>query len=306
MPVIEINAIDGVATGSGRAGLSTALRDLSPGAPVIVLVHGYKYSPRLPASDPHQLLYALKPLRGGRTLSWPRHLGFGRGDAREGLCIAFGWHARDTIWHAAGAARAAGATLADVIAEVRQHHRGPVDLFAHSLGARVALSGLHHLRAGDIGRMILLSGAEFRAQARNAVGTSAGRHAEIVNIISRENDLFDLLFERLLQPPTRFDTAIGTGLPDAPDGWHDLRIDDDATRSALKSLGFRIPPPKRTFCHWSGYMRPGLFALYTAILRDRLCLRTLSAALPAPAPQRAPRLIPREMPPLPLLRNASS
>lgn len=302
MPVIEINAIDDAATGPGLVELSTALCDLSPGAPVVVMIHGYKYSPLHSLANPHDLLFSLTPKRGGRTLSWPRHLGFGRGTPTEGLCIAFGWHARDTIWHAANAAHRAGAVLGQVIAGIRRQHPGPVDIFAHSLGARVALAALHPLDAGDIGRMILLSGAEFRATARQALDTPAGRTAEIVNVISRENDLFDLMFERLLQPPTRFDTAIGTGLTDAPVGWRDLRIDEDATRNTLKSLGFQIPPPARRFCHWSGYLRPGLFALYTAILRERMCLR----ALPEAAPLRLPRLIPRVLPPLPLSRSASS
>lgn len=302
MPVIEINAIDECATGPGLPALSTALRDLSPGAPVVVLIHGYKYSPLHPHANPHDLLFSLAPKRGGRTLSWPRHLGFGRGTQDEGLCIAFGWHARDTIWHAASAAHRAGAVLARVITQVRDQHAGPVDIFAHSLGARVALSCLPPLQTGDIGRMILLSGAEFRAPARAALQTPAGRSAEIVNVISRENDPFDLMFERLMQPPTRFDTAIGTGLPDAPNGWRDLAIDEVATRNTLQFLGFHIPPPARRFCHWSGYLRPGLFALYTAILRERMPL----SALPAAPPAQLPRLIPKTRPPLPLLRRVSS
>jgi hypothetical protein len=46
----------------------------------------------------------------------------------------------------------------------------------------------------------------------------------------------------------------------------DLRIDAASTRAALAELGLRIRPPATRICHWSAYMRPGLFAVYRRML----------------------------------------
>ena len=92
MPLVRINVLGDTPVcadgGSAEAALSEALDGLPRGAPVVVMIHGYKHSPGAPSHDPHSHMLSLTPVRGGRSLSWPRHLGFGRGDTREGLAIA--------------------------------------------------------------------------------------------------------------------------------------------------------------------------------------------------------------------------
>ena len=273
MPLIRINALGDrpVADGGGPAEtvLRPALAALSPDAPMIVMIHGYKHSPSVPAHDPHRHMLSLDPVRGGRSLSWPKHLGFGRGSADEGLAIAFGWEARGSIWQAHAEALRAGRALACLIRRLAAERKGPVDLMCHSLGARVALAALPRLPARSIGRAILLSAAEFRRTADAAMDSRAGRTVEVLNVTSGENRLFDLMFERLLQPPHSFDRALSGGLSRPRSNWTDIRIDCPATRAHLAGLGFVVLAPVRPVCHWSGYMRPGLFPLYSALFRDR-------------------------------------
>ena len=296
MPIVRINAQEGrpVAAegGSARAALAAALTDHAPGAPVVVMIHGYKHTPSVPGHSPHNHILALRPTRGGRSLSWPRHLGFGRGDAGEGLAIAFGWEARGSIWQAYREAERAGRALAEVIRLVRASHSGRVDVIAHSLGARVALQAMRELPPASLGRAILLSGAEFQDEAVRALASPAGRTAEVLNVTSGENRIFDLMFERLLQAPISSGRAIGVGLPDPVARWTDLRIDCAATRAHLSNLGFRIAAPANYICHWSGYMRPGLFPIYTAVLRDRTAWPPRRLVPPAPLGVTFPSAVP--------------
>lgn len=319
MPLLRVNlARDGLRIAGRRAAdpagariLDEALDALPAGAPVIVMLHGYKFSPAHPAHTPHRHILSPRPAAHRRgALSWPRHLGFGRGsgDAAEGLCIAVGWEARGTIWQAYAEAGRAGAALADLIAQVRARGCGPVNALAHSLGARVVLSSLPHLRPGDMGRAVLLAGAEFADRAAGAMDTSAGRAAEIVNVTSGENDLFDLLFRLCLRPVTG--SALGRGLPASRVNWLDLRIDDPGVRKALAGFGLRLPPPTRRVCHWSGYLRPGMFALHRALLRQprALPLPVIRAALSEMAgPPKAGFTAWRHLaPPLPMRRGTPS
>lgn len=270
MPLLRINALDDrPVTEDGAqadAALHAALDALPAGAPVVVMIHGYKHSPSTPGHSPHSHMLSLAPTRGGRSLSWPKHLGFGRGNSGEGLAVAFGWEARGTIWQAYRSAGRAGVALGRLIRLLRERREGPVDAIAHSLGARVTLGALAALPARSVGRAVLLSGAEFRSVAEAAMATPAGAAAEILNVTSGENAVFDLMFERFLQGPASFDRAIGAGLARPRGNWVDLRIDCEATRAHLGTLGFRIPPPARAVCHWSGYMRPGIFGVYRRML----------------------------------------
>ena len=273
-----------------------ALWRLPPGAPVVVLVHGFRFSPDAARFSPHDHIFALTPRRGcRRAVSWPRHLGFGHGQADEGLCIAFGWPARGSIWSAWHSAETAGRALADLVARIAGLRPGPVDMVTHSLGARVGLAALARAPGGSVGRMVLMAAAEFGTAAAAAMGSVAGRRAEVINITTRENDLFDAAVERLIRPPVAGDRVLGGGM-DLP-GWLDVQIDGAATRRALDRMGFRVPAPRRRICHWSGYLRPGLFGFYGAVLRERevLTLDVLRRTLP---PENHPRWD-RLLPPLP-------
>jgi hypothetical protein len=279
MPLVRINA-DGDRP-VPVDDLAAAIRTLGPGAPVIVLIHGYKYAPGHPRRCPHDHILSLGPRPAARAISWPRHLGFGRG-ADEGLCIAFGWNARGTLWQAHAEATRAGRALARAIRAVRGRAPGPVHLMAHSLGARVALAAFHDLPPEAIGRAILLAGADTRRAAESALATAAGRTAEVVNVRSGENTVFDLLFRAAIHPHRPFARTLGAGLGREDPRWLDLAIDAPGTRDLLAAQGFRIAPPARAVCHWSAYLRPGLLSRYRAMMRENLPLSALRSAAPAP------------------------
>jgi pimeloyl-ACP methyl ester carboxylesterase len=293
MPLVKVNAAGDrpVLDGQGDLDdtLARALAKLPEGAPVMVLIHGYKFSPARPHSNPHDHILSLTPRPDcWKALSWPRALGFGTGQAKEGLCVAFGWEARGSIWGAWERAAAAGVALADLLARLRAAGGPAAGVIGHSLGARVALSALPGLAPGDIGRMVLLAAAEFQGTARALAGTPAGRAAEIVNVTSRENALFDRLLEWCVPAPRPGERALGAGLPEAPRNWLDLTLDAGGTREALAALGHPIPVSDRRICHWSTYLRPGVFDLYAALLRapEALPLALLRSQSAPAAPRR--------------------
>ncbi|MFN4159717.1 MAG: DUF726 domain-containing protein [Gemmobacter sp.] len=288
MPIVAVNA-----EGPRAALPPDLMAHVRPGAPVTVMIHGYRYTPDDPRNDPHRELFALTPHRqNGRILSWPRRLGFGRG--APGMAVGFGWRAAGTLWQAHAEAAQAGRALAELVTNIRGCGSGPVNVIAHSLGARVALAALADLAPGDVGRMVLLSAAEVTGTARAQLLTPAGRAAEVLNVTSRENDLFDFMFERMIHGRARRDgAALGAGLSLA--NCVTLQIDGSTHRAGLRGLGFPTAPPARLVCHWSAYMRPGLFPLYRAFLHrpDRLPLGLLRAALPQDTAPRWSRILPR-------------
>lgn len=276
------------------AALDRTLADVPPGAPVVVLIHGKGYRPGHARDCPHQLLYADRATDGrSRYISWPRRLGLaGPGGGRHpGLAIGFGWDGRASVWAASRAADRAGAELARLITRVRRARpEAPVDLMGHSLGARVALSALPRLHAGAVGRVILMAGADFVDRAESALDTPAGRGAEVFNILSRENDVFDWLFESALAPLGGA-RALGAGLGHLPNAV-DVQIDGRHARRALARLGHRLAEPRAAMCHWSVYLRPGVFPFYRALLhrRQALPLADLRTALALPSEARWARL----------------
>lgn len=257
---------------------------LPAGAPVIVMIHGYRFSPFHPPSCPHDHILSLDPRPAPRAFSWPRALGFGSGAG--GLGIAFGWEARGSLGGAYRRAAQAGADLAALIEPLAQAARRPVALIGHSLGARVALCALPRVSPGTAGRVLLVTGAEFRDRAAAAVSSPGGAAAEIINITSRENDAFDFGFELALGGGLRASLARGLGGERA--NRLDLQVDCERTLAALARHGFAVRGQAARLCHWSPYLREGLFDLYRALLRrpESLPLATLRAALP---PDQTPR-----------------
>jgi len=261
-------------TTRGPAGCLTGRR--LPDGPAVIMVHGYKYSPYHPRHCPHRRIFD--------TGGWPAGLA-----AQKGLAIAFGWHARGGLRRIHDRAIRRGADLARMIALLRANRPNqPVHIIAHSLGATVAMAALPHLQAGDIGRIVLLTGACHGELAERGLRTPAGRGAKVLNIISRENDLFDFAFEHLV--PGSGAIGRGTGLANVLD----LQIDCSQTLSALGALGYPVAPAERRICHWSAYTRPGVMPLYRAFLQGEgpITPDSLRAVLPvAPAP-RWSRLLP--------------
>lgn len=281
------------AAGVGAA-VAAAAAELPAGAPVVVMLHGKGYRPGDRRSCPHRLLYADRATDGrSRFISWPRRLGLaGPGGGRHpGLAIGLGWDASGHLWRAAGQADAAAEGLARLVTLIRRARPDrPVDLIGHSLGARVILGALPRLHAGAVGRTILLAGADFVAHAEAALDTPAGRAAEVVNVTSRENDLYDWMFETALAPRGG-GRALGAGLGHLPNAV-DVQIDGRAACRGLARLGFRLARPERRICHWSVYLRPGVFPFYRALIhrREGLPLAALRAALAAGPEPRWARL----------------
>jgi hypothetical protein len=256
--------------------LRQALAGLPPAAPIVVLVHGYRFTPWKPAHDPHTHIFAAgAPRPCWKARSWPAHLGFSECDPADGLCIAFGWDAKapidalglSAVHHRTPLVAGALARLLTLIADMAPGRC--VDLLAHSLGARVTLLAMAALRRPVIGRTILMAAAEYRSGARAALANPALAAAEVVNVTSRENDLFDFLFQAAIVPPRPGDVPLGQGLTGRPARWIDLPIDCPATLAALAREGMAIAPRRRRACHWSFYLRPGIFDLYRALIRDR-------------------------------------
>lgn len=255
------------ATQSGwcdAGGLTPALDALPKGAAVTIMIHGYRFAPGAQGHDPHAHILSQTPDPGcWKAISWPRHLHLHRAGA--GLGIGFGWPARGRLGQVAARAFAIGAVLADLIAQIRDHRPDlSVNMIAHSLGARVALAALQGLRAGDVARLVLLSGAEYRSHARAAMASPAGGCARVLNVTSGENALFDMIFRLCVPAPTLWDRALAAGITDQA-RWSDLSIDRADTRAALQGLGIRIGVPQGRVCHWSTYLCPGLFRLYRAV-----------------------------------------
>lgn len=257
--------------------LSQAARGTGP---IVVMIHGFKYDPSLPGHCPHDGLFGPE--------GWPVPLGL---TDQNTLCIAFGWQARGTLAQVFDRAGRLGAHLASLIALLhRAAPARPLHLIAHSMGAELALSGLAQAPAGSVGRVILLTGACFHDRTAQAMASPAGRKAELFNIVSRENDLFDFLFERLLIGAAATDRAIGQGF--AADNALTVQLDCPRTLERLSELGSAIAPSTRRICHWSGYTRPGALDFYARLLHAPadLPLQRLRALLPQACAPRWSRL----------------
>lgn len=256
--------------------LATQIAALPVGAPIVVMIHGFRFAPDAGPHCPFGHIFALNPKDADdpKAISWPRHLGL-----RTGLTIGFGWQGRGVLAAVNQRALLAGRGLAELARIIRQIDPSRrLDVIAHSMGARVALAALSLAQTGDFRRLILLAGAETRRPALRALQTPAGRAVQVINLTSRENDIFDFLYEWGAKAGS--DTAIGQGLGRDLPNWLNLPFDQPATLKSLTRLGYPLPKPPKRFCHWSPYIRPGVFALYRALIDGNLPIDDLAAALP--------------------------
>ncbi len=311
MPMIRINAEGpgAVLHRSSRLVECVLQQTQDIRGPVIIMTHGYKYRPDNSATCPHRHILALRP----RALpdyspSWPQHLGFGSGFTDEGLAVAFGWNARGPLWTAQRRAQSAGRVLADVINRLhRLNPDRPIHFIGHSMGVELAIEALHHICPGALKRFISMTGATYRARVLAALASEAGRRSELINITSRENDLFDFLYEQLVQPPQPGDRSVGAGI-DAENAVT-LQIDCNTTLAHLSHMIAPIGHSQRRVCHWSSYTRPGALRVYNALLREpqRLSLAALRHGLPNAHAHRWSRLFatPKPRALLPFAQKAS-
>lgn len=297
MALVSVNATE---TGwSSATPLAESLIALPRNAPVVIMIHGFRFSPWVAGEDPHHHILSLSPARScWKAVSWPRHLRLDRPGA--GLGLGFGWHARGNLPQVARRAFGIGRSLASLITEIRALRPDlAVHILAHSLGARVALAALAHVGPGAIRRIILMSGAEYRSHAQCAMAGPGARGVEIVNVTTRENALFDALFRLGVAAPSLRDWPISSGLSGHP-GWTDLRVDCPQSLAVLASAGYPTRPPATRVCHWSTYLRPGLFPLYRDLCdpSQRDPLPALRASLPRLAPRQSGRALAPQLSPL--------
>ena len=289
MSLLRINvATDSVSLHDTPQPVARRLRSFAshPG-PAVIMIHGYKYRPGSEHHCPH------RKILGDADNHWPAQLQTGRTHHQDGTRIALGWDARGSLRDVYRRARHVSKRLATLVAMLRQHAPArPVHIIAHSLGSELALSTLEHLPAHSVNRMILLTGASYAQRAHHILKSPAGRTVEVLNVTSRENDLFDLAFESLVPAEAEQDQSIGQGIC-APNVMT-LQLDCPEALSGLRSIGFDVASPTRRICHWSAYTRPGVMALYSGFLRNpaQLPLDHLARILPATHGPRWSRLLP--------------
>ena len=304
MPILRLNAGPAglVLHGSPASPRSAIGRAAAGKGPIIILVHGFKYDPDITEHSPHNSIFASPRYRARQMHShWLPAMGFGTGRTTEGLAIAFGWRARGDLTCAMDAARQAGQHLAKVITDLRALAPGrPIHAVSHSMGSEVVFEALHELAAGSIDRIVTLTGASYASRAAEAVRSPAGRTIELFNVTSRENDVFDALFERLTVSRNGNDRAIGVGL-DLPNVVN-IQLDCAQSLVALRRFGGHISAAQTRVCHWSGYTRPGALRFFARALRrpGDVPLQALRQVLPATMAPRWSRLFTRPNIPLPL------
>ena len=249
-----------------------------------MLVHGFKFHPDVPDADPHRSLFALRPAGDGRRIrSWPEGLGFARRRRRERASASAspGRPARRCSASLVTTGRTGfarvydraagyGARLAELVALLQRLAPGrPVDLLAHSLGARVALAALPALAEAP-GRVILLGAAEFDARARDFVRacraparrrstTSPPAPTTSTTSPSRPSP------RAAAGASGRWGCGLGAQLPH----WLDLQLDRAEVTAWINGLGIPLTAASARLCHWGFYTRGGALAVYQAILRRR-------------------------------------
>ncbi|MBK8977725.1 MAG: hypothetical protein IPM29_17600 [Planctomycetes bacterium] len=241
------------------------------------------------------------------TTSWPHWLGFESGDAGEhGVAVAFGWHsapglASSIIAHfknfysrAYGfAEQSAWVFLATLESAARTAALAghPFDVFCHSLGSRIVVRALamaaeagHRELIGRLRRIVILGGAEYVVEAQlmmqrllrlaDSDPSGATRLPSFYNVVSRENDVLDVLAENF-GPRTFGNSQVighnGLDTGSRAPNWIDLQIDrPELQRWMAECHGIRISGdrPDNVWDHWYYYTYRGNMELYRRILRE--------------------------------------
>lgn len=213
--------------------IAAATRDLAPGQPVAILVHGFLFDPTdkitadpIDTDNPHGRLFHFR-IEDERiehrhhSSSWPLGLGFEADDpsGRTGLAVAFGWDSlpsfasclscrpRGLYGRAYEIAGTSAWALVTVIERLAQLLPGrPLDIVCHSLGSRVVIRAIAlaadwgHLHLIErLGRVVILGGAEYAVEAqrmeRRLQGLNLARRPAIYNVVSREDAVLNVLAE---------------------------------------------------------------------------------------------------------------
>lgn len=178
-----------------------------------------------------------------------------------------------------------------------------IDLFCHSLGSRVVVRAL--AQAADeeltgatagacarvidaIDRVVILAGAErvleaqlmMRRLNRGVTGTDRSaaifpRIPAFYNVVSRENDVLDILGENFGPEGRGSKQVIGhNGLETRDPAWLDLQLDDPAVAFWFRERGYTVSGDNESSVfavldHWIHFTWPDNMRVYHDILRDR-------------------------------------
>lgn len=231
----------------------------------IIGVHGFNFDPSSETNDPWKLYHdwsdmLQQPVDGFAWYSSVPTIG---GILRT---IANGYLDRYRYAYMMLAPRAAH-DLADKIAGTK----GQLSIVCHSLGSRVALDAIGMVEPGKVERILILDGAELQSAAMQALAAANVAEAppEILNIcVKHDRVLRDLGSWAALQIGSCIGYA-GIG-PKTPRRWHDLFLDDDATRRrALDAYewGFDAVDPRDVLGHWESYRIIGNWPLYRHFMK---------------------------------------
>ena len=283
------------ATGQTAAALAGYIDDwVAQKTRVVVMVHGYDYDPTgnvgSSGDDPFYLVYGIPgaqygdpPVTVDPHNSWLPLVGEIKLDGTTGddLAIAFAWVSEDHFAQYADAcwsnayqyaaldqAPLAAKALATVLAYLCSK-KVPVDVFAHSLGTRLASQAIGLLEPGKddafIRRVILLGGAEYCVDANVNM---FGRSFEVFNIASREDKVLTLGAEQMCHPvrANGSDAARVIGREGLIGNyrWLDIQLDRESSVSWLAGKGYRVSAfnendihPGAWLNHWAYYMNDG-------------------------------------------------
>lgn len=181
--------------------IKRATAKLAPGAPVVVMVHGFLFDPTAAVwpdpkknDNPHGRVFhyvkgaTFEEEAREHSTSWPLGLGFSDDDqGANGVVIALGWYSRPGLAkslregfmnhysRAYDYGRETGWVLACVISYLAGAIRNrPIDIVCHSLGAVVVVRALAILAKREIaaasvtrvGRVVIMGGSEYSGEAQ--------------------------------------------------------------------------------------------------------------------------------------------
>ncbi len=259
-----------------RHTLEPALADLPAGAPIVIYVHGHQDWPH-----PDVLAQARQQVGLAITLNWPATARFfgALPDVNQ-------------LYFDAGNAAPALAWLINLLGELAPDR--PIDLLAHSLGARVGLQALPLLQHSNLARLVGLAAVEFSAITLLALTAPAARNMAFYNVTTEKTLLFHRIMHHFGPRPGPADGLLCKGFAFPRGNWVDIRLDRPAVRHPLTAVCDKLLDLKQ------GVKKPALIAQLEAVfLRDRgqtdisEMRNLLGAAIPGPLsliPVRTPRV----------------
>lgn len=124
----------------------------------------------------------------------------------------------------------------------------PVDVVAHRLGARVAILAVRIARSKMWRNLLLTNAFEYSARTLVALDCPMGRHLNFHNIITHQNNITSLFFDRFGPKPGPADRAICFGYKFAHSNWSEVLDTDLAATRLLLAMGantFALTAPHR-------------------------------------------------------------